>query len=118
MDKIDKTTEEKPLGLDRTKLATTIGEIASEVYGVVGLTRVHTLKNQLVILRKENYVDGIILTTNKGKIDLEIHLVCAYGVKITEVASEVAKRVRYELEKKYGKIINKFDVYVEDLLDL
>lgn len=114
-----KTTNDKKLVVEKKILTFLIGEITSQVYGVVGLTSVKTIKNQLVILKKENYVDGIIIDKLiNGKYDLEIHLIVAYGIKTTEVVNEVSKRIHYEINKRYGKILNKVNVYVEDLLDL
>ncbi|MCB9499147.1 MAG: Asp23/Gls24 family envelope stress response protein [Erysipelotrichaceae bacterium] len=107
------------LEVDNKELASLIGNVCSETYGVVGLTRVKTIKNQLVILRKQNYVEGILIFKNsKGRYDIDVHLICAYGVKISEVVNEVSKRIAYETKKKYGPRFNKINVYIEDLLDL
>ena len=110
----------KAINLDRKELALLIGEVASQVYGVVGFTSVKTFKNQLVILKQENYFDGIIVDKLlNGKYDVEIHLIVAYGIRITEVINEVSKRIRYEVKKRYGaNLLNMVNVYVEDLLDL
>ena len=103
----------------RKELALLIGETVCSTYGVVGLTRVKSLKNQLVILRKENYVDGVLVFRNlKDKFDIDVHLIVAYGVKVSEVVNQVSKRILYEASKKYGNIFGKINVYVEDLLVL
>ncbi len=103
----------------KKEIANLIGDIVKECYGVVGLTKVRSIKNQLVILKKENYVDGVLIFKNKdGKYDIDVHLIVAYGVKISEVVNEVSKRIAYEANKKYGNIFNKINVYVDDLLNL
>ena len=103
----------------RKELALLIGETVCYTYGVVGLTRVKSLKNQLVILKKENYVDGVLVFRNlKDKFDIDVHLIVAYGVKVSEVVNQVSKRILYEASKKYGNIFGKINVYVEDLLVL
>ena len=105
---------------DKNELTKLIGEIISRVYGVVGVTDVKNHKNQLVILKEENYSEGIIV--NKlvtGKYHVEIHLIVAYGIRIVEVINEVIKRIRYEVKKRYGvNLLSIVNVYVEDLLDL
>jgi uncharacterized alkaline shock family protein YloU len=117
--KVQKAENPIKAEIDNKELASLIGEVCSETYGVVGLTRVKTIKNQLVILRKQNYVEGILIFKNsKGKYDIDVHLICAYGVKISEVVNEVSKRIAYETKKKYGPRFNKINVYIEDLLDL
>ena len=42
----------------------------------------------------------------------------AYGVKISEVVRELYKGISYNLNKKYGPIFNKINIYVEELRDL
>ncbi len=118
MEKEIKTEKKNEINLKK-ELANLIGETAKETYGVVGLTKVKSIKNQLVILKKENYVDGVLVFKNlKDKYDIEVHLVVAYGVKISEVVNEVSKRISYEASKKYGNIFSKINVYVDDLLNL
>ena len=117
---INKSKKIKETSLkDKKELANFIGEIVSQVYGVVGLTRVNTIKNQLILLKKENYVDGILILSDlKGKYEIDVHIIVAYGVKINEVINEVSKRIKYEVKKKFGDVFSKINVYVEDLLDL
>ena len=105
--------------IDDKEIATLIGDVASQTYGVVGLTKVRTIKNQLIILKRDNYVDGVLVSKDsKGRYEIDVHLIVAFGVKITEVVNEVSKRISYETKKKYGDIFCKINVYVEDLLDL
>lgn len=100
-------------------IANLIGETVKECYGVVGLTKVRSIKNQLVILKKENYVDGVLVFKGKdSKYDIDVHIVVAYGVKVSEVVNEVSKRIAYEANKKYGNVFGKVNVYVDDLLNL
>ncbi len=110
----------KNINLDKVELTKLIGEIISRVYGVVGVTHIKSKKNKLVILKEENYSEGIIVNKVVGnKYDVEIHLIVAYGIRIVEVINEVVKRIRYEVKKRYGlDFLNIVNVYVEDLLDL
>ena len=72
----------------------------------------------VIILKKENYVEGVNVTKENGKFNVDVHLICAYGIKITEIVSEVSKRINYVLTKKYGQLFSKINVYVEELRDL
>ena len=93
-------------------------ETCSECYGVVGLTYAKSIKEKFIILKKENYVEGVNVTKDKDKFNVDVHLICAYGIKITEIVSEVSKRINYVLTKKYGQLFSKINVYVEELRDL
>ena len=93
-----------------------IGDICCETYGVLGLV---SSKNPIdVILKREKYSEGIGVYKIGSKYNVDIHLTVAYGVKITEVASEVSNRILYFLNKRFGSLFNKVNVYVEELRDL
>ena len=99
-------------------IATVVGETCNECYGVIGLTNGDSLMSKLIILKKENYVDGVNVFKEKGKFSIDIHLVCAYGIKITEVVNEVSKRVSYVLKEKYGQLFHKINVYVDEIREI
>ncbi len=93
-----------------------IGDICCETYGVLGLV---SSKNPIdVILKREKYSEGIGVYKIGSKYNVDIHLTVAYGVKITEVASEVSNRILYFLNKQFNGLFNKVNVYVEELRDL
>jgi Uncharacterized protein conserved in bacteria len=93
-----------------------IGDICCETYGVLGLV---SSKNPIdIILKRERYSEGIGIYKIGSRYNVDIHLAVAYGVKITEVASEVSNRILYFLNKQYFGLFNKVNVYVEELRDL
>lgn len=100
------------------EIATLVGETCNECYGVIGLTNIDSLMTRLIILKKENYVKGVNVFREKGKFSIDIHLICASQVKLTEIVNEVSKRVSYVLKDKYGKLFNKINVYVEEIRDI
>ncbi|MDD7616208.1 MAG: Asp23/Gls24 family envelope stress response protein [bacterium] len=99
--------------LDVKDVAEKIGEVCLECYGVVGLSNgnIKTLK----VLTKENLSEGVFIKKDKDHFIIDIHLICAYGVKVTEIVNEVSKRIFYILRKKYGELFSKVNVYVDDL---
>lgn len=100
------------------EIATLVGETCNECYGVIGLTNIDSLMTRLIILKKENYVKGVNVFREKGKFSIDIHLICASQVKLTEIVNEVSKRVSYVLKDKYGELFNKINVYVEEIRDI
>ena len=100
------------------EIATLVGETCNECYGVIGLTNGDSLKAKLSVLKKENYVQGVNVFREKKKFSIDIHLICAYGVKLTEVVNEVSKRVAYVLKEKYGELFKTINVYVEEVRDI
>lgn len=95
-------------------LAIFVGDIVSSSYGVIGLVNKKSLS--ILLLKKERYIDGIdIKKLSSGKYVISVHLVLAYGLKITEIIKEVSKKLAYFLKQKYGDNFKEINVYVEDL---
>ncbi|MBO8427033.1 MAG: Asp23/Gls24 family envelope stress response protein [Firmicutes bacterium] len=100
-------------------IAELVGEVCSSSYGVLGLTKVKNLRSQLVtLLNKDNYIEGILISKIKSKYVIDVHVIVAYGVKISEVVNELRKGIAYNLNKKYGPVFSKVNIYVEELRDL
>ncbi|MDY2727779.1 MAG: Asp23/Gls24 family envelope stress response protein [Candidatus Onthovivens sp.] len=97
-------------------IANIIGHICDNSYGVVGLTKSKNIKDTIAtILNSDNYIEGIFLKKFRNKYIVDVHVVIVYGVKITEVVNELSKHISYVLEKYFGKIFSKINIYVEEL---
>ena len=80
-------------------IATLVGTAVSECYGVVGVTSKRVSDSINDILKRENYGKGVIISNKNSMIYVDLYLVLSYGVTISEVVSEVQKRVKYTIEK-------------------
>ena len=103
-------------------IASVAGDAATMCYGVVGLSPrpsfVDRFPNQVKKgLEKEDYSKGIYAIKTAKGYDVSLYLYVAYGVKITEVCSEVQKRVKYVLEKTFQMKFSSVNVYVMDVKD-
>ena len=97
-------------------IASLTGEIVSECYGVVGMASKHLLRDGIaVLLRKENYSKGVIVRQSKEGVELDLYLVICHGVRINEVAVEVQKKVKYELEKMFDINFSAINIYVQGI---
>ena len=95
-------------------VASMTGAIVSECYGVVGMASRKFLKDGLaVLLRQENYSKGVVVRETEGGLELEIYVIICYGVKITEVVSEIQKKVKYQLGKTLDMDITAINVFVQ-----
>lgn len=96
-------------------IAQIAGEAAMECYGVVGMSS-QKLKDSVVeILKKENYTKGIKISQDKDDMIIDIFLVIAYGIKLSEVALEVQKKIRYTLESTLDIRVQTINVHVQDI---
>ena len=103
-------------------IASVAGEAATMCYGVIGLAPrpsfIDRLPEQIQEgLKKEDYAKGIYAIKTPKGYDVSLYLYVAYGVKLTEVLTEVQKNVRYVLEKKFQMKFNSVNVYVMDVKD-
>ena len=57
---------------------------------------------------------GVFAKNTADGIEINMYIIVAYGVKITEVVSEVQKKVRYVLKKDLDVNFKAINVYVQD----
>jgi uncharacterized alkaline shock family protein YloU len=105
------------LNISKQVIANIAGGAATQCYGVVGMASQNILKDGIAeILKKENFAKGInIRQTSNGKMDIDIFIVVTYGIKISEIALEVQKKVRYVLESTIDIKVSSVNVFVQDI---
>ena len=85
-----------------------------ECYGVVGMASQKVLKDGFYeLLTKENYARGIIVTSQDTGIVVDMYIIVGYGMKISEIVSEVQKKVKYVLETALDVEVEAINVYVQ-----
>lgn len=105
------------LNISKSVIAEIAGGAATECYGVVGMASQNVFKDGIAeILKKENFSKGIeIHQEENGDMSIDIYIVVAYGIKISEIAVEVQKKVRYVLESTLEVDVKAVNVYVQDI---
>jgi uncharacterized alkaline shock family protein YloU len=117
---IDKETPYGGINITLEAIASVAGSAASECYGVLGLASKNSLRENInELLKKDDFVKGVYCRGDRKKgYEVGVYIYVAYGVKITEVVSEVQKKVRYVLEKTFSIPFQKVDVFVQDIKDI
>lgn len=115
---IDKNTPYGGIDISLNAIALIAGNATVECYGVVGITD-RTATNIFDAIEKmlnpESFSRGVrVRKTNKG-YEVDLFIVVAFGVKITEVVGEVQKKVMYDLNKTFGIKFKAVNVYVQAL---
>ena len=67
------------------------------------------------LLKKDNFAKGVIISKDDEGIIVDLYVIISYGVKVTEVVSEIQKRVKYTLEKTLNMDVAKVNVYVQGI---
>ena len=86
------------------EIATEIYEIATSCYGIKGFTRFDAqLTGKYEPITIEDVKKGIIVRKyGNGYFSVDLYVLLADEVKLTETLSECQKVVRYKLNKKYN----------------
>ncbi len=113
---IEKVTNLGSINISQEAIATLAGGVVGECYGVVGMASQKLLRDGLFeLLKQENYSKGVVVNKSELGIDLDIYVILSYGVRISEVVTEVQKKVKYVLEKTLQQELHSVNVYVQGI---
>ena len=116
---VSKRTEFGGIEVSVSAIASIAGNATQECYGVVGLASKSILRDNIYeLLKVEEFNKGIYVKKTQKGYSVDIYVICAYGVKIPEIVSEVQKKVKYILEKTFQVKFPAVNVYVQDVKDL
>ncbi len=99
--------------IDSNVVATYAGSVAVECFGIVGMASVSMKDGLVKLLGRENLGHGITVRMHENQIDLDFHVIVAYGVSISAVAENLISSVKYKMEAFTGMEIEKITLYVE-----
>ncbi|HDV5967777.1 TPA: Asp23/Gls24 family envelope stress response protein, partial [Staphylococcus pseudintermedius] len=95
-------------------IASIVGGKAVECYGIVGMASRQQVRDGIAeILGHENYAKGIVVREDNGVLDVDMHIIVSYGVKISEVAQNVQSTVKYTLENTLKLKVNSVNIFVQ-----
>lgn len=107
------------IDISNNAIAAIAGNAALEVYGVLGMASKRKIIDGVAeLLKDDSYSKGVFVTTTSKGIEINMYIVCAHGVKITEVVSEVQKKVRYVLKRTLGVDFRAVNVYVQGVQNI
>jgi uncharacterized alkaline shock family protein YloU len=94
-------------------IASLVAHAVGRSYGVVGMAPANLRDSVEQVLRKEDQHRGIGVQISKDAITIDIYIVVAYGVRISEVAQQVISTVSYTLKKSLGLPVAAINVHVQ-----
>lgn len=113
---VSKRNKKGSVYVSTSAIAAIAGNAALECYGVLGMATKTPIREGISeLLKSENYIRGVNVKKSKNGIDINMYIVVAYGVKITEVVSEVQKKVRYVLKKALDLNFCSINIYVQSM---
>ena len=112
MEKTKKVSKRKDINLE--EISSLVSEVARNSYGVVAIASDKGSDTKKT--KKGNKEEGIrVRKHSDGSFSVDINLVLAYDIKITEALRECQKSIKFTLDKKYPKLCREVNVYVLEL---
>ena len=98
--------ENSKLEYSREEIAQKAKEAALTCYGVSSI---------LTIAHKKGKEEDAIYVhmDSDDKFSIDIHVIVAYGVKVTEIIRSLRKTIRFYMDRLYPKACNKINIYAE-----
>ena len=113
---VNKKTNLGKIVVSDEAIAVLAGTTVNECYGVVGMTSRNPIKDGYsILLKKENYSKGVVITNNKKGLTIDLYIIVCYEVKISEVVLLIQERVKYTVEKQLNMDVEAINVHVEGI---
>lgn len=101
--------------IDNNVIAIIAGVSAMESYGIVGMASKNAADGIFELLKFDNLSKGIKVNTENGEINIELHVILEYGVRISTVGQNIIDRVKFNIENLTGLPVNNIEVSVEGI---
>lgn len=99
--------------IDSDVIASYAGSAAVECFGVVGMASVNVKDGFVKLLKMDNLSTGVVVRVENSKLNIDFHLIVAYGVNILAVSENLVSNVKYKVEEFTGLSVEKINVFVE-----
>jgi len=97
-----KSNELGDITVEKEVVETIAGLAALDSYGLVGMVAHNIQSGISTILGMDSIRKGVEVKETMNGLIVDVHVIVAYGIKISEVASNVIQNVSYVLEKNAG----------------
>ena len=97
--------------------STLVGEAAKNCYGVAAMAPRGVADTVKSLVRGEYFADkGVRVTSENGRLIIEIHIAVGYGLNIATAAQSITHRVQDEVERSTGLRVARVIVSVDDVI--
>ena len=94
-------------------IAQYVGQEAKSCFGIVGMGTVSRKDGYARVLKNDKLDRGVSVTVKDGKINIDFHIIVAYGVSIQAVAENLTENISYQVEQFTGMEVGRINVFVE-----
>lgn len=88
----------------------------SECYGVLGIASPHLHHGQAILLSAEQSNQGVRVNVVNEQLIIDVYVALEYGLRISEIAQNIMRSVKFSTEKMLGIPVAQVNVNVQGLL--
>ncbi|MDO5714253.1 MAG: Asp23/Gls24 family envelope stress response protein [Tissierellia bacterium] len=96
-------------------IANIAGISAMESYGIVGMASKNAADGFFELLKFDHLSKGITVNTENNTINIQLHVILEYGVRISTVGQNIIDRVKFNIENLTGLEVENIEVFVEGI---
>ena len=110
-----KTSELGDIDIEKEVIETIAGLATIDCYGLVGIVPIDWQSGITSILGLESIRKGVLVRSSEEGLIIDVYVVVAYGIKISEVASNVIQKVTYVVQNNTGLKVAAVNVNVKGI---
>ena len=112
----EKEIKNKKVDNNIQEIKTLVEHTARNSYGVLAIANKDEINLASKSTKKGSAEEGIYIVKHSDKtFSVNIYLILALDIKITEALRECQKSIKYVLDKKYPKLCREVNVYAVEL---
>ncbi len=96
-------------------VATLASQAILNCYGVVGLASPSLCHGIVELLQREHRHRGVEVRMVDDQIIIDLYVIIEYGTRISEVAQNIMRNVKFRVEKSLGVPVAQVNVHVQGL---
>jgi uncharacterized alkaline shock family protein YloU len=101
--------------ISRGAIATIVHQAVMESYGVVEMAPAGLRSSLARVLRQDDPRRGIAVEVNEEQVEVTLHVILEYGVRISEVVHNMQSSVKFAIEQALSMKVGAVNVYVQGL---
>ena len=93
-----------------------IGNAVSSCYGVAGMMKSGTRQGLRSLVSRGEFADqGVRVSSENGRLVVELHITVIYGMNITAIAQSIKHKVQYTVEQATGLRVKRVNICVDGM---
>ena len=111
---MEKMTKNVKKNIDDKTIRNEIVAIAKDCYGIFDVEEQQNISD-LTKIKKGNEEAVFLRRHADGSYTIDVYLILASDVKITEILRSTQKTIKYSLEKEFGLQVRQLNVFAESI---